>query len=45
MVPPRLHGPHLNDDGTLRLDNTPWFVRGVASGDIIKVEPDSECLL
>ncbi|MFD8664871.1 DUF4265 domain-containing protein [Streptomyces microflavus] len=32
-------------DGTARLDNTPWFVRGVASGDIIKVEPDSEGLL
>ncbi|MGW4033952.1 DUF4265 domain-containing protein [Streptomyces sp. NPDC004838] len=25
-------------DGTVRLDNTPWFVRGVASGDIIKAE-------
>ncbi|WP_407706568.1 DUF4265 domain-containing protein [Streptomyces scopuliridis] len=32
-------------DGTVRLDNTPWFVRGVASGDIIKVEFDSEGLL
>lgn len=29
-------------DGTVRLDNTPWFVRGVASGDIIRVEPDGE---
>ncbi|WP_103502816.1 MULTISPECIES: DUF4265 domain-containing protein [unclassified Streptomyces] len=27
-------------DGTVRLDNTPWFVRGVASGDIIRVRPD-----
>ncbi|MFE7510299.1 DUF4265 domain-containing protein [Streptomyces sp. NPDC057540] len=32
-------------DGTVRLDNTPWFVRGVAGGDIIKVELDSEGLL
>ncbi|WP_345943928.1 DUF4265 domain-containing protein [Streptomyces sp. SID3212] len=29
-------------DGTVRLDNTPWFVRGVASGDIIKVGLDGE---
>ncbi|MFG2425518.1 DUF4265 domain-containing protein [Streptomyces sp. NPDC048448] len=29
-------------DGSVRLDNTPWFVRGVASGDIIRVEPDEE---
>ncbi|MFD9573193.1 DUF4265 domain-containing protein [Streptomyces sp. NPDC059982] len=29
-------------DGTVRLDNTPWFVRGVASGDIIQVELDGE---
>ncbi|WP_399936613.1 DUF4265 domain-containing protein [Streptomyces sp. BBFR25] len=27
-------------DGTVRLDNTPWFVRGVASDDIIRVELD-----
>lgn len=26
----------------MRLDNTPWFVRGVASGDIIRVEIDDE---
>ncbi|WP_406100935.1 DUF4265 domain-containing protein [Streptomyces sp. NBC_01003] len=25
-------------DGTVQLDNTPWFVRGVASDDIIRVE-------
>lgn len=25
-------------DGTVRLDNIPWFVRGVASDDIIRVE-------
>ncbi|MFF4583646.1 DUF4265 domain-containing protein [Streptomyces sp. NPDC001373] len=31
-------------DGSVRLDNTPWFVRGVASGDIIRVEPDEEGL-
>ncbi|WSY48578.1 DUF4265 domain-containing protein (plasmid) [Embleya sp. NBC_00888] len=24
-------------DGTVRLDNTPWFVRGIAGGDIVKV--------
>lgn len=29
-------------DGTMRLDNTPWFVRGVASDDIIRVEIDDE---
>ncbi|WP_279933486.1 DUF4265 domain-containing protein [Streptomyces chengmaiensis] len=34
----------LGDD-TVRLDNTPWFVRGVASGDIIKVELDDEGIL
>lgn len=32
-------------DGTVRLDNTPWFVRGVASGDIIKVQPDDDGVL
>ncbi|MFD8739502.1 DUF4265 domain-containing protein [Streptomyces sp. NPDC059618] len=31
-------------DGTVHLDNTPWFVRGVASGDIVKVEADDEGL-
>jgi Domain of unknown function (DUF4265) len=29
-------------DGTVRLDNTPWFVRGAASDDIIRVEVDDE---
>ncbi|MEV1049759.1 DUF4265 domain-containing protein [Streptomyces sp. NPDC049887] len=29
-------------DGTVRLDNTPWFVRGVAGDDIIRVEIDDE---
>ncbi|MFJ4435195.1 DUF4265 domain-containing protein [Streptomyces sp. NPDC088923] len=29
-------------DGTVQLDNTPWFVRGVASDDIIRVEIDAE---
>ncbi|MEV5657254.1 DUF4265 domain-containing protein [Streptomyces sp. NPDC052291] len=32
-------------DGTVRLDNTPWFVRGVASGDVIRVQPDDDGLL
>ncbi|MFE4800570.1 DUF4265 domain-containing protein [Streptomyces sp. NPDC056708] len=31
-------------DGTVRLDNTPWFVRGVASDDKVKVEVDDEGL-
>jgi hypothetical protein len=31
-------------DGTVRLDNTPWFVRGVASGDIVRVEIDDDGL-
>ncbi|WEH34203.1 DUF4265 domain-containing protein [Streptomyces sp. AM 4-1-1] len=29
-------------NGTVRLDNTPWFVRGVASGDIIRVEVEDD---
>ncbi|MFD9684739.1 DUF4265 domain-containing protein [Kitasatospora sp. NPDC059146] len=31
-------------DGTVRLDNTPWFVRGVASGDVIRVSVDDDGL-
>lgn len=31
-------------DGTVRLDNTPWFVRGVASDDIIRVQLDDDGL-
>ncbi|UPZ29845.1 DUF4265 domain-containing protein [Streptomyces sp. LRE541] len=29
-------------DGTARLHNTPWFVRGIAYGDIVATEPDEE---
>ncbi|MFF9582998.1 DUF4265 domain-containing protein [Streptomyces achromogenes] len=29
-------------DGTVRLDNTPWFVRGIAYGDVVAVEVDEE---
>lgn len=29
-------------DGTVRLDSTPWFVRGVASDDIVRVEVDED---
>lgn len=29
-------------NGTVRLDNTPWFVRGVASEDIIRVEVEDD---
>lgn len=29
-------------NGTVRLDNIPWFVRGIACGDIVVVEPDEE---
>ncbi|MGW0766846.1 DUF4265 domain-containing protein [Streptomyces sp. NPDC002676] len=29
-------------DGTVRLDNIPWFVRGIACGDIVTTEPDEE---
>ncbi|MGW1802486.1 DUF4265 domain-containing protein [Streptomyces sp. NPDC001984] len=29
-------------DGTVRLDNIPWFVRGIACGDVVAVEPDEE---
>jgi hypothetical protein len=29
-------------DGTVRLDNIPWFVRGIACGDIMAAEPDEE---
>jgi hypothetical protein len=31
-------------DGTVRLDNIPWFVRGVASDDILRVEVDEDGL-
>ena len=31
-------------DGTVRLDNTPWFVRGVASDDVVRVEVDEDGL-
>ncbi|MFJ6572236.1 DUF4265 domain-containing protein [Streptomyces sp. NPDC091292] len=31
-------------DGTVRLANTPWFVRGVANDDIVRVEVDDEGL-
>ncbi|MFC8387273.1 MULTISPECIES: DUF4265 domain-containing protein [unclassified Streptomyces] len=29
-------------DGTVRLDNIPWFVRDIACGDIVATEPDEE---
>ncbi|MGW5104383.1 DUF4265 domain-containing protein [Streptomyces sp. NPDC004100] len=29
-------------DGTVRLDNVPWFVRGVACGDVVAIEADEE---
>ncbi|MFJ9359819.1 DUF4265 domain-containing protein [Streptomyces mirabilis] len=29
-------------DGTVRLDNIPWFVRGIACGDIVATEADEE---
>ena len=29
-------------DGTARLDNIPWFVRGIACGDVVATEPDEE---
>ncbi|MEU2729586.1 DUF4265 domain-containing protein [Streptomyces griseoviridis] len=32
-------------DGTVRLDNTPWFVRGVACGDIVGVELEDDGVL
>jgi hypothetical protein len=32
-------------DRTVRLDNTPWFARGVASQDIIRVHPDEDGVL
>jgi hypothetical protein len=28
-----------------RLDNTPWFARGVAADDVIQVEPDANGVL
>jgi hypothetical protein len=36
-----LWGEHLGDR-QYRLDNVPWFVRGVAEGDTVLAEPDSE---
>jgi hypothetical protein len=32
-------------DGTVKLDNVPWFVRGVACGDVLAVSPDEEGVL
>ncbi|MFJ7157167.1 DUF4265 domain-containing protein [Streptomyces sp. NPDC101118] len=32
-------------DGTARLDNTPWFARGIADGDIVRVQPDDDGVL
>lgn len=32
-------------DGTVRLDNVPWFVRGIACGDIVVVEADQGGML
>ncbi|MGV9991373.1 DUF4265 domain-containing protein [Streptomyces sp. NPDC003374] len=32
-------------DGTVRLDNIPWFVRGIACGDVVTTEPDEEGVL
>ncbi|WP_371776979.1 DUF4265 domain-containing protein [Streptomyces sp. NBC_01438] len=32
-------------NGTVRLDNTPWFVRGVASGDIVRVKLEDDGVL
>ncbi|MGI5138394.1 MULTISPECIES: DUF4265 domain-containing protein [unclassified Streptomyces] len=29
-------------DGTVQLDNIPWFVRGIACGDIVATEPDED---
>ncbi|MEV7335556.1 DUF4265 domain-containing protein [Streptomyces sp. NPDC094014] len=29
-------------DGTVRLDNIPWFVRGIACGDVVATEPDED---
>jgi hypothetical protein len=28
-----------------RLDNTPWFVRGVAAGDVVQAHPDTDGVL
>ncbi|GIG69913.1 DUF4265 domain-containing protein [Phytomonospora endophytica] len=32
-------------DGTARLENTPWFARGVACGDVVEVGPDEDGVL
>ncbi|WP_432106220.1 DUF4265 domain-containing protein [Streptomyces sp. bgisy091] len=32
-------------DGRVRLDKTPWFVRRVSSGDVIRVQPDDDGVL
>ncbi|WP_433794628.1 DUF4265 domain-containing protein [Actinoplanes sp. CA-252034] len=32
-------------DGVVRLTNVPWFVRGVASGDLVRVEADESGVL
>lgn len=33
------------DGGGFRLDNTPWFVRGVAADDVVDAEPDGDGVL
>ncbi len=33
------------DGGGFRLDNTPWFVRGVAARDVVDAEPDGDGVL
>ena len=32
-------------DGTVRLDNVPWFVRGVACGDVVAASVDEDGVL
>ncbi|NEC84761.1 DUF4265 domain-containing protein [Streptomyces sp. SID12501] len=32
-------------NGTVKLDNIPWFVRGVACGDVVAASPDEEGML
>ena len=33
------------EGGLYRLDNTPWFVRGVAADDLIEAQPDADGVL
>ncbi|MFJ4341675.1 DUF4265 domain-containing protein [Streptomyces sp. NPDC088915] len=46
-LPASVESPWAVDPGddTVRLGSTPWFVRGVARGDVIRIRPDDDGVL